>query len=124
MIIGKIVSGLGEGRYFLSLPHYRSSISRLLFPPYPGTLNIVVDKKQAVLKDRLLKEALYVPGFHKEGKRYGAVYLLPCSIAGRRAAFIFPEINRHPAEVWEIIAPFHIRSAFGKKDGDLLEVEL
>ena len=37
----KIVSGMGEGAYYMSLKGYRNQfIEKLGYEPYPGTLNV------------------------------------------------------------------------------------
>ncbi|MEM3515703.1 MAG: DUF120 domain-containing protein, partial [Saccharolobus sp.] len=47
-IKGNVVSGIGEGRIFLSMEYYRNQIAKLLgFEPYPGTLNIVIYDRQS-----------------------------------------------------------------------------
>ena len=38
---GTVVSGIGEGKYYMSLPAYKQQFKVVLgFEPYPGTLNI------------------------------------------------------------------------------------
>ncbi|HOP09128.1 MAG TPA: DUF120 domain-containing protein, partial [Candidatus Methanofastidiosa archaeon] len=40
--IGKLITGMGEGKYYISRPGYRNQIiNKLGFVPYPGTFNIV-----------------------------------------------------------------------------------
>ncbi|MFA4936532.1 MAG: DUF120 domain-containing protein, partial [Candidatus Methanoperedens sp.] len=41
VLSGKVITGLGEGQYYISLEGYRTQFrEKLGFDPYPGTLNI------------------------------------------------------------------------------------
>lgn len=48
-IKGKVTSGFGKGAYFLSHEFYSSRFNKYCgFFPFPGTLNIIVDRKSVV----------------------------------------------------------------------------
>src|SRR5574337_1213272 len=48
---GKVITGLGEGQYYISLDGYRMQfIEKLGFDPYPGTLNIRLDPPSIELR--------------------------------------------------------------------------
>uniref|UniRef100_A0A7J3ZKF6 Riboflavin kinase n=1 Tax=Fervidicoccus fontis TaxID=683846 RepID=A0A7J3ZKF6_9CREN len=126
---GMVVSGLGEGRYYVGHPYYSAMFERLLgFKPYPGTLNIRL-LGESIWKRSLLdlKSELVVPGFKDEKREYGGAKLFPAAVNRYRpAAIVIPERTSHSRNVIEVVAPVCLRSALGLKDGDrvVLEVSL
>jgi riboflavin kinase len=126
-IIGKVTSGLGEGRIFLSLPYYKESFEKFLgFTPYPGTLNLVIYDRVS-LENRLILDTerhILIPEFKSENRILGAVKAFPASINGLRpAAIVFPLRSTHPKSIIEIISPYHLREKLNLKDGDDVEIE-
>lgn len=120
---GTIAGGLGEGRFYLSLPEYRQIIKDTLgFVPYAGTLNLKIEDAELWKKDALLAKAIATPGFLSNGRRYGGALLRPCLIGNKKAAVIFPERTHHPENIIELIADVNLRSALGKKDGDAVQL--
>ena len=67
---GIVTSGLGRGAIFISIDYYKIKIKEKLgFDPYPGTLNLKVDKEQT----DLLKEInpIRIESFKKDNKTFG-----------------------------------------------------
>ena len=125
VIRGKIVTGLGEGRYYISREGYRKAFGRLLgFDPYPGTLNIEVDpldrEKMAELKDT---DGLMIDEFQSEGRTFGAVKCFRALIGGVEAAAIFP-LRSHHVHVLELISPHGLREKLSLADGTDVQVSL
>nr|WP_308423740.1 DUF120 domain-containing protein [Sulfodiicoccus acidiphilus] len=125
---GKVVSGLGEGKIFLSMPYYVDSFKRLLgFQPFPGTLNVMLYDKE-FLEARLELESVRgveIPEHREENRVLGAVKALPASILGvTPAALVFPIRTVHPRSVIEVISPYHLREKLSLKDGDEVEIEV
>ena len=121
---GKVVSGDGEGRYYLSLKGYRQQFrEKLGFDPYPGTLNVLLNpdsmEKKAMLAYR---KPIVLKGFTEGGKRYGEVLAFPARVRGLEAALVVPLKTHHPPEIIEIVSPFELRKILGLKDGDIIEV--
>ncbi|RLG53189.1 MAG: riboflavin kinase [Thermoproteota archaeon] len=119
---GNVVSGLGEGRYYMSLPRYLSSFKEKLgYTPYPGTLNIRLherDLPKLIAIERLLSP-IVIPGFTHEGRRYGAVYCYLASLnRSERVHIVKPERTHHPRGIVEVISPKNLRAALSLKDGD------
>lgn len=124
-IRGKVVTGLGEGRYYISRDGYRKAFGQLLgFDPFPGTLNIEVEpidrEKVAELKDT---EGLLIQEFQSEGRTFGAVKCFRAELGGLDAAVIFP-LRSHHTNVIEVISPHHLREALSLKDGVDVQVTL
>lgn len=123
-IRGKIVTGLGEGRYYISRDGYRKAFGRLLgFDPFPGTLNIEVEpldrEKMAELKDM---DGLLIPEFQSEGRTFGAVKCFRARLAAEardvdvEAAAIFP-LRSHHVNVLELVSPHELRDKLALRDG-------
>ncbi len=127
-IRGRVTSGLGEGKIFLSIPYYTENIKKTLgFVPYPGTLNIVIYEK-VFLENRLILDTakyLYIPEHKEQDRILGSVKLYPATINGiSPAAVVIPTRTTHPKSVVEVISPYHLREKLNLKDGDEVEVEV
>lgn len=122
---GRVVTGLGEGRYYLSREGYRKAFNRLLgFDPFPGTLNVEVDpvdrEKVAEVKE---SQGHLVAEFESEGRTFGAVKVFKAEILGVEAAVIFP-IRSHHTHTLELISPHHLRERLSLKDGAEVRVRI
>jgi len=120
-ITGTLISGLGEGAYYVR--KYRSRITdKIGFTPYLGTLNLTVDPaERATFLSSL--EKLTIPEFKSKERTYGAVHCFPVLIGGRfRGAVLVPLRTTHNLDVLELIAPEFLRENLKLKDGDTVEV--
>nr|WP_306308665.1 DUF120 domain-containing protein [Sulfuracidifex tepidarius] len=123
---GKVVSGLGEGKIFLSIKYYEEEISRRMgFVPYPGTLNLNLYDKSSV-ENRIILDAnsgILIPEHKFEDRVLGAVKMFPATVNGiGPAAIVIPLRTVHPKSVIELISPFSLREKLNLKDGDDVEV--
>jgi len=122
-ITGTVSSGLGEGQYYLNKPGYRSQISEKLgFTPFDGTLNIKVT--EAELAKLLMVHSdsrLRIESFRADGRTYGQAECIPITLHESRGAIILPERSHHTG-VLELISDEHLRSRYGLKDGDALDI--
>ena len=119
---GTIVRGLGEGAYFMSMPHYQDEIkNRLGFKAYPGTLNLKVSRKQA---DSLKNIApIKINGFKSINKTFGGASCYKAKIKNIDGSIIIPDLTKHK-DIIEFIAPIHLKSELKLKDGDKIKIEL
>ena len=119
---GIIVKGLGEGAFFMSMPHYKKEIKKKLgFDAYHGTLNIkITEKKFNSLKNNL---SIKINGFKKDNKEFGGAGRKEAKIKNINGAIIMPDTNKHK-DILEFIAPVHIKSTLKVKDGDKIKIEL
>ena len=124
---GVIVDGLGEGRYYMSLPYYVKAIEKITgFRAYPGTLNVRLIGESVWRRRELdAHEGLRIPGFRDEKRVYGGAKLFPARINGfEPAAIVMPERTSHPSDVVEIIAPVYLRGELGLKTGSRVVIEV
>jgi len=122
-ISGKVFSGLGEGKYYISQENYKNGLKSILgFEPFLGTLNIRISKKELYKMEIIrLKGRKYIPPFEKDGRVFGKVYVYNAELKGEKIGTIIPE-RTHYTDVLEIVAKDNLRQKFNLKDGDVLEV--
>ena len=120
---GRVVHGLGEGAYYMSLKGYVTQFRALLgFAPYPGTLNLKVD--DAALQQFLLsREKIVIEGFTSEGRTFGGLDAYTVQVGRIPAALIIPHRTSHNRGVAEIIAKDYLRGKLRLKDQDVVEVK-
>ncbi len=123
-LVGTVISGLGEGKYYMSLEGYvRQFEVKLGFKPYPGTLNVRL--RPEYVKYKLYLEFLpgiIIEGFTNGVRTYGSVKCFPALIKGVQAALLLIERTHHPIDIVELAAPIRLRDALGLNDGDEVEV--
>lgn len=122
---GKVVSGLGQGAYYLSQKSYQEQIKKKLgFAPFKGTLNVDVGdegiEKRMALHDL---PAVKISGFTSGKKTFGSIDAYQCVINGMSGAIVFPSRSQHGLRVLEIIAPFSLRKKLGLADGSAVNIE-
>ncbi len=123
IIGGAIVQGLGEGAFFLSMPHYQKEIRKKLgFNAYPGTLNLKVQVSNLKLLKNI--DPIKIEGFKHENKTFGGADCYKAIIENINGAIIIPIINKHKKNIMEFIAPIHIKSELNLKNGDKIKFEL
>jgi riboflavin kinase len=114
---GKIVSGLGQARYFISREGYsRQFLQKLGFIPFPGTLNVLLEEP---LPEH--HQAIKIEGFEEEGQTFGECRCYRIKVNGIDAAAVRPERSRHPPDLIEVIAPVRLRE-LGLEEGDPVEI--
>ncbi|MBI5391115.1 CTP-dependent riboflavin kinase [Candidatus Woesearchaeota archaeon] len=121
-IEGEIISGLGEGKYYVRL--YRDRIQKSLhFRPFYGTLNIKVD--DATLRKILLaKGKVTIEGFKTRNRTFGKVFCWKTAIGGSiTGAIILPDRSTHK-NVIEVIAPVNIRKKLKLENGGKVQCRL
>ena len=124
---GIVTEGLGEGRYYMSIPYYVKAIEKLTgFRAYPGTLNVRLTGDSIWRRRELdARRGLMVPGFRNEKRVYGGAKLFPARINGYEpAAVIIPERTSHSRDVIEVIAPVYLRRELGLKNGSKVIIEV
>lgn len=124
---GKVTEGMGEGSYYIGQKEYKKQFKEKLgFNPYPGTLDVKLNKKSFQTKKRLENsEGKRINGFSTEERDFGGGKCFPAHIGEIKAGLILPERTIHDDDLIEIIAPIKLRDKLdlANKDEIRLEVE-
>jgi len=124
-ITGKLTDGIGDGKYYLSLPGYKNSIKETFgILPYPGTLNIKLDKDEIWKKGALFEGALLIPGFRHDGRSFGELFVKTCKLGEASVVAVLPKRTHHPYEILELVSDKNLRKALKIKSGDRISVTL
>ena len=126
---GSVVSGMGEGAYYMSLEGYRKQFKEKLgYEPYPGTLNIQLTDQLFMNARRELGShpSIFVDGFGDGTRTYGWVKCYRATINGKvdNAAVLVLERTHYDDSMLEVIAPMSIKDAAGIKNGDRVKVQV
>jgi riboflavin kinase, archaea type len=127
---GKVVSGLGEGAYYMSLIGYRKQFKEKLgYEPFPGTLNVkLTDRVFMDARHEIGKyPAVFINGFSDNKRTYGWAKCYPASINNGdivEAAMLVLERTHHDDSMMEIIARFSIKDTIGVRNGDKIKVKV
>jgi len=124
-LVGKVESGIGEGRYYVSLPGYGKQFrEKLGMKIYPGTLNLKIDEIK--LKKFIEGEkAIAIDSFSNTDRSFGGIEAFKVKInKSVNGALIFPERTTHPADIAEVIAPYYLRKKLSLEDGNKIELSL
>jgi len=124
-LTGRVISGVGEGIYYMSQRGYCEQFERELgFNPYPGTLDIKLDKASLEFKAVLMQ----LPGkqaesFKTNERTFGQVKFFPAKLKNKKVALILP-VRSHYTDIVELIAPKKLRESLKLRDGDVVQVEV
>ncbi len=123
---GEVITGLGEGQYYMSLEGYRTQFKdKVGFTPHPGTLNLILDDTSAVLRKKLDEdEGIPIHGFNSQQRTFGGGKCFRAMIEKVKGAAILPDRSHYPADILEVIAPKNLRKALRLKDGDKISVRV
>jgi riboflavin kinase, archaea type len=125
---GNVVSGMGEGAYYMSLEGYRKQFRQKLgYTPFPGTLNIKLSDPVSIRSRRDLSTypSVFIDGFSDNLRTYGWVKCYPVEINNQRienVALLILERTHYDDNTIEIIAPISIKESTKIKNGDLISV--
>lgn len=120
---GVVTSGMGEGKYYLSVKGYMEQFKRkLFFNPYKGTLNLktLEPNKISILRE---SNGLKIDGFQDGERTFGAGKCFPAKIGNINCAVILPE-RSHYSDIIEIISKDYLREKLKIRDGDEIGVEI
>ncbi len=118
---GIIASGLGEGKYYMSLEGYKQQFQeRLGYIPFEGTLNLTVQPAQLEAFVAALP-SVRIEGFTTSQRTFGGLIAYPIiiSLGTKKVSghLIMPERTVHTKAVAEIICPIHVRKVWKITNG-------
>lgn len=125
-IAGELVSGVGEGRYYVGLKGYKKQFrEKLNFIPYAGTLNLRVDEKTGRAVSNIT-ESIAIEGFRTKKRSFGGLKCVKAKLEHKDqqiiAAVIKPFRTVHGEDIVEVIAPYYLRERLEIKDGDRIKL--
>lgn len=113
--MGNIISGMGEGAYYMSMKGYTKQFkSKLGYIPFPGTLNVKLKDKKFVEAKRELDahDGIMIDGFSDEKRTYGWVKCYPAKINNSvDGALITLERTHYDDSILELISHTNIKKA-------------
>jgi riboflavin kinase len=127
---GHIITGMGEGAYYMSLDGYKKQFKEKLgYEPYPGTLNIKLNSMLFVeaKKEMLKYPSINIEGFSDQSRTFGWVKCYPASINDSKninSAILILERTHYDDSIIELIAPFSIKEQFSLKNGDYVKLKV
>ncbi|HXG74349.1 MAG TPA: DUF120 domain-containing protein [Candidatus Nitrosotenuis sp.] len=127
-INGTLISGMGEGAYYMSLKGYTKQFSsKIGYIPFPGTLNVKLNKKEDIEALRQLNsvEGITIDGFSDGKRTYGWVKCYHCTLNGKiDCELIMLERTHHDNSVVELISESDIRKKANLKNGAKLTIRI
>lgn len=128
---GTVVSGVGDGGYYISQKNYsRQFKQKLGFAPFPGTLNLRLHGAADVAERMKMLAAggIRISGFSEGGRAFGAASCFPATLVakGGRAegAVIVPERSHYGTDIVEFVSPKNLKKALSLRDGDRAALEV
>jgi riboflavin kinase len=123
-LCGHVITGLGEGQYYIAKDGYMSQFrDKLDFKPFPGTLNMRLTEQSARVRNNMdFLQPLIIQGFNDGERSFGGGKCYPIEIEGIKAAIIIPDRTHYPADLLEIIAPVKLREMLGVSDDDEVKI--
>lgn len=141
---GKIVTGMGEGAYYMSLEGYRKQFyHKLGYEPFPGTLNIKLEEKNYMNSRKYLinRPSIHIEGFRNSDRTFGWVKCYAATIIqevkGSQTLSAIPEYNKerdvhvlllerthHDNSLIEVIGPQNIKDTSKLKNGDNVIIKI
>lgn len=127
---GQIITGMGEGAYYMSLNGYKKQFKEKLgYEPYPGTLNIKLNSMLFVeaRKEMLKYPSINIEGFSDQSRTFGWVKCYPASINDSKninSSILILERTHYDDSIIELIAPFSIKEQFSLKNGDYVKLKV
>ncbi len=129
---GVVQTGLGEGKFYIQLPEYNVQFTTLLKkPPFPGTLNIVLESGNLEDFYYTLSQKQYhtIHGFKSFERSYGDVKCYKIRFTSNGGSqeeleclLVALERTSHTKGTIEIVSPLNLRENFELSDGALVRI--
>jgi riboflavin kinase len=129
---GQVQTGLGEGRFYIQLPEYNMQFTNLLkTPPYPGTLNILLEREYMddFYYSLSQHDYLTIHGFESKSRTFGEVKCYKVNITAngnsdKEIQCLLVDIRRtsHQKGTIEIVSHQNLREKLHLTDGSLVRL--
>ena len=118
---GKVVKGVEESGKFLSIPWVTEQIEeKLFFPPFMGTLNLLIDDVEV---QRKLKECARERLVSRQDGFCDAL-MVKAKINDIACGIVIPLVENYPENVLEIVAPVKLKESLNIGDGDIVVLDI
>lgn len=125
---GTLVSGMGEGAYYMGLKGYTKQFkSKIGYVPFPGTLNVRLVQKihQEAVKHLEALDGIKIKSFSDGKRTYGWVKCFSAKInSSIDCVLILLERTHHDDSIIEIISNLCIRKVGKLKDGSKISITI
>ena len=125
---GTLVSGMGEGAYYMGLKGYTKQFkTKIGYVPFPGTLNVRLDQKihQEAVKHLEALDGIKIKSFSDGKRTYGWVKCFSAKINNSiDCVLILLERTHHDDSIIEIISNLCIRKVGKLKDGSKISITI
>lgn len=125
---GTLISGMGEGAYYMSLKGYTKQFkSKIGYIPFPGTLNVRLDKKvhQEAIKQFENMDGIKIESFSDGKRTYGWVKCFHAKVnQSIDCELIILERTHHDNSIIELISKACIRKSGKLKDGSQITITI
>ena len=125
---GSVISGLGEGAYYMSLNGYTKQFkTKIGYIPFPGTLNVKLNQLQATQIIQQLDDldSVMIDPFSDGKRTYGWVKCFHTTLNNSiKCELIRLERTHHDSSVIELISKNNLRKTAGLKTGSKVTVKI
>ncbi|MEE9511843.1 MAG: DUF120 domain-containing protein [Nitrosopumilaceae archaeon] len=125
---GILVSGMGEGSYYMSQKGYTEQFRKKIgYVPFPGTLNVKLDQKEYVEAAQQFNAlpGIEVQGFSDGKRTYGWVKCFKAKLNNSiNCELITLERTHHDISIIELISKFNLRAEAKIKNGSKLSIRI
>jgi riboflavin kinase len=125
---GTLISGMGEGAYYMGLKGYSKQFkSKIGYVPFPGTFNVRLDQKihQESLKQFENLDGIKIKSFSDGKRTYGWVKCFSAKLNNTiNCQLIILERTHHDDSVIELISKVCLRKNSKFKDGSKVSIKI
>ena len=125
---GTLVSGMGEGAYYMSLKGYTKQFkSKINYIPFPGTLNVKLHEKEYIEAAQQFRtlNGVTIKGFCDSKRTYGWVKCFKAKLNNSiDCELIILERTHHDDSIIELISKTNIRKTAKLQDGSKLTIRI
>jgi len=125
---GTLVSGMGEGAYYMSLKGYTKQFKKKIgFIPFPGTLNVSLTRNEYIEAVRQFDalDGVLINGFSDGKRTYGWVKCFKAKLnKSTDCQLIRLERTLHNKTIIELISKSHIKKVAKLSDGSKVTIRI
>jgi len=125
---GSVISGLGEGAYYMSLNGYTKQFKiKIGYVPFPGTLNIKLNQLQAnqIIQQLDDLDSIIIDPFSDGKRTFGWVKCFPATLNNSiKCELIRLERTHHDNSVIELISKNNLRKTARLKAGSKVMLKI